>query len=241
MPDHKTAQLDGKERELLESTPLLAGLPIKLIYRLANESGPVNLDRGNILFHQGQPANDVHVILRGWVKLFRLGETGTEAIIRIAGAGDVLGDDDLLLHQGCQTCAETISPVRVLSLDGRKLSSQMRRDPVLALRLATSLSAQIQHLTRHVEELKLLDAPQRTAHFLLGLCSGRAGACSLSLPYEKAVIAGWLGMKPASFSRALAHLRRFGVTVDRDMIAISDTRRLERLIHMSAGSEIAGA
>lgn len=232
MPEQKLQRLDHDERALLGSADLLAGLPDALIGRLVKEPVPLNLDKGTILFHQGHPAADVFVVLRGWVRLFRVGETGTEAIIRVAGAGDVFGDDDLLLHQGRQTCAETLSPARLLTLDGHKLALHMRRDPVVALRVATSLAAQNQCLMQHVEDIKLLDAVQRTAHFLLGLCPRQNGACSLSLPYEKAVIAGWLGMKPASFSRALARLRKFGVTVDRDAISILDTRRLAELIQL---------
>lgn len=210
--------------------PLLAGLPDATVARLVKEPGVCNLERGTLLFHQGSPATGVHIILTGWVKLFTTGETGTEIIVRIAGAGDVLGDDGLLLHQGHQLCAETLSPVRILTLDGKKLALHMRRDPALALRLAASLATQVRSLTQHVEEMKLLDALQRTAHFLLGFCTNQLGTCSLSLPFEKAVIAGWLGMKPASLSRALARLRKFGVTVDRDTISISDTRRLTALI-----------
>ncbi|MEQ1715619.1 MAG: Crp/Fnr family transcriptional regulator [Hyphomicrobium sp.] len=234
MSDHKNAQLLSVERPFLDSVPLLAGLPDTTLCRLAKEPWPLNLERGTFLFHQGIIATDVHVVLSGWVKLFRMGEAGTETIVRIAGAGDVLGDDDLLLHQGHHLCAETVSAVRILTLDGKRLTVHMRRDPEMALRLAASLSTQIQRLTRHVEEMKLLDARQRAAHFLLGLCPGPGGTCSLSLPFEKAVIAGWLGMKPASFSRALSRLRSFGVSVDRDAISISDTRRLMELTQMGA-------
>ncbi|HMN37648.1 MAG TPA: Crp/Fnr family transcriptional regulator [Hyphomicrobium sp.] len=233
MSDHKTLDLEYQERTLLDTVPLFAGLPETTLCRLAKEPSPLNLDRGTFLFQQEHPASDVHVILQGWIKLFRMDETGTETTIRMAGAGDILGHDDLLLHQCHQMCAEAVSTARILILDGKKLAQYMRRDPAMALRVAASLAEQVQFLTRHVEELKLLDALQRTAHFLLGLCSGQVGRCSLSLPYEKAVIAGWLGMKPASFSRALASLRRFGVTVDRETVSISDTRRLAALIEMS--------
>lgn len=236
MPGQGVVQLDSAERACLDSVPLLAGMPDTILRRLAKEPKPLNLERGTFLFHQGSPKTDVYVLLHGWVKLFRMGEAGTETIIRIAGAGEVLGDNDLMLRNGHQMCAETISAVRIFTLDGERLGVHLRRDPAMALRLAASLSAQIQTLTQHVEEIKLLDALQRTAHFLLALCPDQAGACRVSLPYEKSVIAGWLGMKPASLSRALARLRRFGVTVDRDAISITDTRRLAALLQLGETS-----
>lgn len=230
MPERQTVQWNAADRACFDTVPLLAGMSDTTLSRLAAEPRPQNLERGTFLFHQGTPMRDVYVLLHGWVKLSRMAEGGTETIIRIAGSGEVLGDGDLLLQQGHQMCAETLSAVRIFALDGERLTLHMRRDPAMALRLASSLSAQNQSLARHIEEMKLFDALQRTAHFLLGLCPEQVGSCVFSLPYEKAAIAGWLGMKPASLSRALAHLRKFGVTVDREGIVITDRRRLADLI-----------
>jgi CRP-like cAMP-binding protein len=123
-----------------------------------------------------------------------------------------------------------VSRARTLIVDGKALLDLMLRDPILAGRIAASLAEHTQRITRHIEQLKRLDALQRTAQFLLGLCFDGPGPCSFSLPFEKAVIAGWLGMKPASFSRALAYLREFGVTVDRDTISVLDRVQLQALV-----------
>ena len=48
----------------------------------------------------------------------------------------------------------------------------------------------------------------------------------VGLPYEKALIAARLGMKPESFSRAMARLRGLGVYVEGEQVAISDVERL---------------
>lgn len=239
MPGQSVDYFEREDRMLLESVPLLCGLPPPLFSALIVDQGPKILERATQLYHQGETVRNVHVVLSGWFKIFRVGEEGAETIIRIAGAGDVLCEADLLLQQGHQACAEAITQVRILSLNGSKLTSRMRRDPTLALRVVASLSTQVQLLTKHVEELKHFNTIQRTAQFLLNMCSTNTGACSLSLPFEKSVIAGWLGMKPASLSRALARLRRFGVTVDRDTISIRDARRLLELTQRTAEDELA--
>lgn len=195
----------------------------------------MRMERGTLLYHQGYAANAVHVVVEGWVKVFRMGASGAETIIRVAGAGDVLGDEDLLAQQGYQTCAEAISVVRVVVLRGDALLSLMRKDPAVSLRVVASLSAQLRQLAAHVEELKLFDARERTAYFLLGLSRVRSGAYTVALPFEKTVIAAWLGMKPASLSRALARLRPYGVTVDRETILVADARRLQLLVQRRVG------
>ena len=64
------------------------------------------------------------------------------------------------------------------------------------------------------------------AEFLLELSDCREGACTVTLPYDKVLIAGRLGMKPESLSRAFAKLRGFGVSVHQNHAKIADVSRL---------------
>lgn len=47
------------------------------------------------------------------------------------------------------------------------------------------------------------------------------------LPYDKALIAGRLGMKPESLRRAFAKLREHGVNIRQNMAEIEDLERLK--------------
>jgi hypothetical protein len=61
----------------------------------------------------------------------------------------------------------------------------------------------------------------------------REGGCTIELPYEKALIASRLGMKPESLSRAIGKLRPLGVTVDRERVSIVDVDLLVRFVESS--------
>ncbi len=65
-------------------------------------------------------------------------------------------------------------------------------------------------------------APQRIAAFIIGLDPRSDGPAEMALPFEKSLLANRLGMKPESFSRALARLRPYGVTIEKETITISD-------------------
>lgn len=233
MPDLTRQKLGCEEAAHLDFIPLFANLTSAALNQIVENPRPVKIERYVYLFHQGQPTTSVHVILCGWIKLCRMDKSGVERIIRIAGPGEMLGYDDLLLKSFHQISAEAVSKVCTLMLDGKRLLRLIRRDPETAARFAAHLAEQIQVLTRHVEELKRLDTLQRTAQFLLNLCPGQIGTCSITLPFEKAAIAGFLGMKPASFSRTLACLRSFGVSIDRNSVVITDTRLLSALVQAS--------
>jgi hypothetical protein len=50
------------------------------------------------------------------------------------------------------------------------------------------------------------------------------------LPYDKALIAGRLGMQPESLSRAFARLKQIGVHIEQNIAIIDDVGRLRHYV-----------
>ena len=75
------------------------------------------------------------------------------------------------------------------------------------------------------------------AEFLSSLCKEHAGVSRISLPYDKALIAGRLGMQPESLSRAFARLKQIGVHVDQNTAMIDDLGRLRGYAESESGFE----
>ena len=86
---------------------------------------------------------------------------------------------------------------------------------------------QVQRLVGQVEALKMCTGAQRAAQFILSLVpEGRRGACKVQLPYDKALIAGQVGLSPESLSRAFRRLREQGVRVQRREVTVDDVASL---------------
>ncbi|MCV2449154.1 helix-turn-helix domain-containing protein, partial [Paracoccus sp. DMF] len=79
--------------------------------------------------------------------------------------------------------------------------------------------------------LKARSGAQRVAEFLLDLCPPDAESATVVLPYDKALIAGRLGMKPESLSRSFARLRKCGVRIDQASAVIDSVPQLRGLAH----------
>ena len=92
--------------------------------------------------------------------------------------------------------------------------------------MLASVSLHLKRLVDQIEELKARTGPQRLANFLVGLAPVSRGACTIVLPYEKLLIAGRLGMKPESLSRAFQRLQSVGVRIKQGTVAIGDVERL---------------
>lgn len=69
--------------------------------------------------------------------------------------------------------------------------------------------------------------PQRVGCFILKLCDSKNhNNVELALPYDKMLIASYLGMKRETFSRTLNDLKLIGVTVNGNILSIKDLTRL---------------
>jgi CRP-like cAMP-binding protein len=62
--------------------------------------------------------------------------------------------------------------------------------------------------------------------FIVNLAGIQRGKAAVSLPYEKHLIANYLGMTPESFSRAMAMLKDIGVSVDNERIHVAEISHL---------------
>ena len=79
--------------------------------------------------------------------------------------------------------------------------------------------------------MKARNGAQRVAEFLLDLSDcPETGPCEVTLPYDKLLVAGRLGMKPESLSRAFAKLKAHGVTVNRNAAHIDNACTLRAFV-----------
>lgn len=184
------------------------------------------MEKDTTLFEWGEPAHRCFIVLKGMVKLFRKRETGESAVLSIRGPGSALMLAEGLTGQACSASAVAVSPGRIMALDVDDLRRRMGGDHRLSMALLAAAASDLRSLVAHVEELKAMTGPARVASMILNLSEARAGAQQVTLPYEKRLIAGRLGMTPESFSRAMKHLKPLGVSVSREKLVIEDLGRL---------------
>jgi hypothetical protein len=102
----------------------------------------------------------------------------------------------------------------------------IRTVPDIALAMIASVSQHLHNLVYQVEQLKAQTGVQRVAEFLVSLAGVDHGSCMIALPYDKVLIAGRLGLKPESLSRAFAKLRPLGVEVHSAHVLVQDLGKL---------------
>jgi CRP-like cAMP-binding protein len=226
--------LDTADLDKVNCSPLFAHLGEDVARAVIGDREPKSYDRGRSIFLQGDPADAFFLVLDGWVKLFRAMPDGGEAVVAVMAPGESFAEAVMFMGGRYPVAAEAVTDCRLLRVEARAVRAAMQADPRVASALLASIAHHTETLSDQVEHMKVLGAPQRVAEFLVRTARVRAGAASLTLPYDKALIARRLGMTPESFSRALAILRDHGVQVERDAVDIANVARLRSFVRDTA-------
>lgn len=215
-----------RRKEIARNSLLLRGFSEQHLDMLVAMSTFQKYDRGETLFLHGEAARSIHVVIDGWVKLFRISQNGGEAVVSVFTKGESFGEAVAFRGNTYPVSAEAVTDCEVMQIPSAALIEMMRRDPDTAVTVLASCFNHLHSLVSQLEQLKAQTGAQRVAEFLLELSSCETGSCLVTLPYDKVLIAGRLGMKPESLSRAFARLKSVGVTVSRNSAAIDDVERL---------------
>ena len=207
---------------------LFSSLPGELAETLMARAAVEGYARGDTICRQDDPADFVHVVLAGWVKLYRVSPGGAEAVVGVFTRGRSFGEAVALRGETYPVTAEAVTGCRLMQVRAALILGAMEAHPELCMAMLAATFRHLQGLVAQVEQLKAQTGAQRVAEFLLDLCPAAEGACTVRLPYDKVLIAGRLGMKPESLSRAFARLRDSGVRVTHNHAAIADVARLRQ-------------
>lgn len=216
-------------RRIACQSRLFASLPADMANRLLDAAHVKCFRRGETIFHHGDTAHSIHIVTEGWVKLYRIASNGTEAVVGVMTRGQSFGEPIALRGAAYPVSAEATTAVELLAVPARAFLDLLREHPETAISILSATFMHLQELVEQIEQLKARSGAQRVAEFLLELCPDEAESAAVTLPYDKALIAGRLGMKPESLSRAFARLRDFGVRVNQTNAAIASVTALRAL------------
>ncbi len=190
--------------------------------------------KGKILYLEGEQADFFYIICNGWLKLFHITEEGEEVSLAMLTKNNITGENAIFEQGRFTSSALVAEDAQIVSIPLSLLKEQIRMNNHLAFNMLTTM---VQYQRRHelqLEQYLLYSAPQRIGCFLLGLCPvlEQIDGVVLNLPYDKALIASTLGMKGATFSRALNILREeTGIDIRGTRVIIDSMDRLLKFVN----------
>ena len=187
--------------------------------------------RNEVIFHQGDPGDSLHVVATGAVKIVLPSPGGDEAIIATLQPGDFFGELALLDGAPHSATATAVEPVETLSLARAPFHHLLDEDRGLRMALLSGLAAELRRLTGHVEELHFLDLAGRLAMRLVRLARERDPGAErevrLDWPFTQSDLAAMIGGTRQSVNKLLSRLVEDGLLViEHDTLVIRDVQAL---------------
>ena len=108
---------------------------------------------GEVIVRQGDVGDCMYVIQDGEVEIWAERD-GTEALLRVAGRNEILGEMAIFEHQVRSATVRARGRARVLTLDKRNFMRRINEDPSLAFNIVETMSHRVRELSAEVVELK---------------------------------------------------------------------------------------
>jgi CRP-like cAMP-binding protein len=216
--------------EIAAQIPVFSGLKPEALAVLLEQASVFNLRPGHALFRQGETAHAFFIIMDGWIKLYRVTPAGDEAVLNVLTKGESFAEAVTFTSGRYPATACAVAAARVMVIPADHVMSCIREMPDVAIAMIASTSQHLHRMVQQIEQLMAQSATQRVAEFLASLAPCSRGPCTITLPYDKSLIAGRLGLKPESLSRVFAKLRTIGVDVRASTVVVRDMAQLCRVV-----------
>ncbi|MGE3608392.1 MAG: Crp/Fnr family transcriptional regulator [Bacteriovoracaceae bacterium] len=125
--------------------------------------------KGHIIFHQGNPPFGLYCVNSGKIKITKIGNDGSETIIRLAGPGDVLGHRSLFSNENYTATATAIDDTAICFIDKKFILKTMQEQPTIALNIIQKLSKEMGSAESMNASMFQKNVRERLAELLLTL------------------------------------------------------------------------
>jgi CRP/FNR family cyclic AMP-dependent transcriptional regulator len=189
--------------------------------------------RNVTLFHEGDEAGPVVVLLRGRVKLTMLSEGGREAIVAVRGPGDLLGELAAIDRGPRSTTVTTLEPVEVLLVARSAFSALLEAQPRIALVILRLVAGRLRYADAQQAQFATHDLVGRLAQRLVELCdrfgTRRESGIVIDLPLSQEELGSWIGASREGVSKAFQALRSLRIVeTGRRRVTVLDIEALKR-------------
>lgn len=129
---------------LLARVPFFTDLPDEELDRIAATLDTVNLQSGDILFHEGDTGEHMYVVVSGELEVLMAPDTDNELILNIVHEGEYLGEMSFIMPGGRRTASvRARGEVVLLSLSRSQFDDLLKRHPQLANAMVSVLSQRL--------------------------------------------------------------------------------------------------
>jgi len=233
-PDGRNPSIvNGKVRDVHETSrarpPLFSGISLADYKRISAAARVREFMRGETLYAEGDPVQQVILLTAGLVKFTQIGLSRTEVILRLGVPGDVLGATDLSSTGAHCTTSQAFRMCQALVWDALTFKALMERYPVLHQNMVRILGSHLLELEERFREVATERVGSRVARQVVRLLEqiGRPVDGAIEIGLSREDLAQMTGTTLFTVSRLLSAWEARGmVRPRREAVTIFDVQSL---------------
>jgi len=213
--------------DVLAQIPLFRALSRTEFKHLASTCEVRRFRKGETIFEEGQPAQAVWIVKRGWVALAKSAPHGGRATIFAMTPAEPLCGISAFEHGAYSATAIASTDTQLVKIPAEAFSRLLDRSPQLARQV---LAICCRRIRRMAEAISVAQAPveQRVAYMLLRL----QRSFGKTIPVTHQELAGMVGARWETSIRTLSAMKRSGwVASSRGRIMLLAPRKLRALLY----------
>ena len=213
-----TAQFDVPQ--LLTGITLFAGLDTSLLEDLAQHTTIRRVDKGVVIFREGDRPSALYFLLDGQVKRSVCSPEGDEKVLDVYYPRQLFGDAEVMSGRLCMACAEATHDSILLAISHKAVLALVSENIEVAMRLLQSIAQRHHALERDIVSRRFQNTTDRVLEYLCDLTNecDSVDTAEFELRTSKQVLASHLDMTPETLSRNLRRL------IDARLISVSGRR-----------------
>ena len=228
---------DDRKSGFLSQVPVFSDLGEEDLHSLAGTTVARSVQKGEVIFHEGDNATGFYIVARGRVKVFKDTSDGREQILHIISPGETFAEVALFSGSAYPANAQALEEGEVYYVPREGLLAMIGKDPQLSLNILAGFARWVRQFNQLLSEYTKA-VPSRLAGYLLAEALRQQprslkDGVRVQLQINKTEIASLLGTISATLSRAFGGLRDAGIieTSDREVVI----RDLDRLRDLASG------
>lgn len=190
--------------------------------------------RGEVVFHEGDPGDTLHLLDRGHVAVRVTTSLGDTATLRIIGPGESFGELAVISPAPRSATIIALEPTETLALHRDQINRVRREHPVMDQALLEAVVGEVRRLSVALLDAMYSPVPTRLARHLVALARTYPADAKgrIVIPLTQDDLAGLCGTTRATVNQLIGKLSdRKLLEVARGRVTITDLPGLARKAH----------
>ena len=185
--------------------------------------------RGEVIFHEGDPADALHLVVKGHLSVRTSTPRGDQAILRVLGPDDVVGEFALVSPGPRAATVTALEPTETMMLDRGSFAELREQHPSVDDFMMTASIAEVRRLSAALLEALYLPVDKRILRRVHELGELYRNGETICVPLGQDEIAQLAGVTRQTVNKVLAKAQQDGVLrVERGRLEILGLEEIRR-------------